>query len=1202
MGNLSLTFLGLFQSLLEGKPLSAFRSTKVQGLLVYLALTIRRQQSREVLAALFWPDEPEAVARKNLRQSLYQLRQVLGETAPQEEPYLLVTRSTIQFNAASDYSLDVAEFLDALENDHLEQAVAIYQGDFLPGFTCGSLPFEEWLRVERERLHRLAMDALFEMASRSLAKADYRKAESLAQRQLALEPWREEAHRQRMQALALLGERSAALAQYETCRLVLKDELGVAPSAETEALVARIRDQKLEPDNQRRLTHPLERRRLVTPFVGRKSEHDLLVKAFQQARLGNIQVVALLGEAGIGKTRLAQNFLEWAATQGADVLRGQAFETSGRLSYQPLTQVLRQRLERENAPEDLLSDLWLTQLTRILPELRDRYPDLSEPTQEEATARQHLFEAITRLGQALAKRAPLVLFFDDWHWADAASLDVLHYAALRWLEERAPILVLLTLRQEALNESPDVQAWWARLKHDVPCEQVNLVTLSAQEIEQLIHALFESKEEGNSAPDKVGNQSQLTLFGRWLFKETDGQPFFLVETLKALVERGLFQPGTGAIGWQVDWSKLDMKTLESDISVLPGVHAMIQGWLERLTAPAGNLLAAAAVLSQEATFDNLRRVASLDEIQALAALDELLGRQLLLEADENPATHVYDTAYNFTHQKLREVVYNEAGSARRRILHRRALEALQVAGASTAELSYHAFNAGLPVEAFHYSLAAGNEAMGLFASRVAITHFEAAWQLAEKMGWPEDISGADRQSLYASLGRAYELTEAWVEAQATYQAMIAYADAIGAAAMQCLGLNRLATVYNNGFKDPQQAITLLEQALKVAETSGDQRGMAETEWNLSVATRMQHKPDLARQHGEQALAIARQLGHPQLLARCLNSLAYVHSLLRQWDTVGAYAREARDLYAAAGDRVLEADSQRVLGWSQIYADRPQASLATLQETFAFSQKIENLWGQAECAWRLACTLTELGRYGEAIGLARQAVKQARIVGQPPMFLMALITLGSVQRTLMAFDAARVTLLEALAKSHEKSLTAYQDWVLAELCALHASSADWGKAKIYARQSLQAIQDKSLPPMSFSGWYLTEALLRGGDGDLARAEVERLGKILGDNRRFRIPWLRSQAELARWDGEPEQAITHLRAAEFLARDIGLPGEEWSVLGTLGSLYESREDHAEAQRARQASAAILLKLANSIDEQELRAGFLAADTVRQILNVA
>jgi DNA-binding SARP family transcriptional activator/predicted ATPase len=1200
MAYLSLTFLGSFQATLGGKALTAFRSAKVQGLLVYLALTRQQPQARDALAALFWPDEPDAVAKKNLRQSLYQLRQVLGETAAQEGSYLLVTRSTLQFNPAGDYSLDVTAFLSCLENDRLEQAASLYQGDLLPGFTCDSLPFEEWLREEQERLHRLALDALFELTRHSLARADYQTAQSLARQQLALEPWREEAHRQLMQALALLGERSAALVQYEACRAVLEEELGIEPSAETEALVAHIRDQQMEGGTRRELAPPAGRRRLTMPFVGRKSEHGALVSAYQQARSHGTQVVALLGEAGIGKTRLAQNFLDWAAAQGADILRGRAFETSGRLSYQPLVQAMRQRLERENAPEDLLSDLWLTQLTRILPELRDRYPDLPEPTHEEATARQHLFEAIARLGQALAERAPLVLFIDDWNWADAASLDVLHYAALRWSEERAPILVLLTLRQEALTESPDLQTWLTRLKHDVACAQLNLAALSRAETEQLIRALLEPEEGQDGAPPAgVQNLPPLTRFSRWLFEETDGQPFFLVETLKALVEEGLVRPDTDSHAWIVDWPKLDEQTRGSGSRVLPGVREIIRGWLDRVTAPAGELLTAAAVLGREASFDHLCRVAGLEEIQAVTALDELLTRGLLLEADEASPAPGRDPAYSFSHQKLGEVVYAEAGGARRRILHRRAFEALQATAAPAAELAHHALNAGLRTETIQYSLVAGNDAMRLFAARVAIAHYETARQVAEQRGWPEAVSGADRQALYTSLGRAYELAAAWPQAQETYQAMIAYSRTIGAPALECLGLNRLATVTINGFKDPQQAIALLEQARAVAEQSGDRPGLAETEWNLSLAARMQQETYLARQHGEQALAIARQLGHPQLLARCLNSLAYVHSRLRQWDTVEVYATEARDLYAAAGNRILEADSQRVAGWSQIYSGRTRESLTTLRETFAFSQQIENLWGEAECAWRLALALLELGRYGEAIRLARQGVKQARMVGQPMMVVLALSTWGAVQRTVMALEAARETLLEVLAESAEKGLTGFGDWALAELCALHALAGDWGQAHAYARQTLQAREDEALLPMGLTGWYETEALLRGDDDDLARTEVKRLGEILGHNRRYRIPWLRSLAVLAEWEGDTDLAITQLQAAATLAQEIGLPGEEWSILGALGTLYADQGDQAKAERAWKASAGIVLSLADSIEEEELRAGFLGADTIQPIL---
>src|SRR5207253_7900030 len=115
---------------------------------------------------------------------------------------------------------------------------------------------------------------------------------------------------------------------------------------------------------------------------------------------GAAQAVVLVGEAGIGKTRLAHEFADWAAADGADVLRARALEVGGRVPYQPLVQALRARLERANAPEDVLSDVWLAELSRLLPELRDRYPDLPLPAADEATAQPRLFEAVARLGEA----------------------------------------------------------------------------------------------------------------------------------------------------------------------------------------------------------------------------------------------------------------------------------------------------------------------------------------------------------------------------------------------------------------------------------------------------------------------------------------------------------------------------------------------------------------------------------------------------------------------------------------------------------------------------------------------------------------------------------------------------------------------------------------------------------------------------------
>ena len=158
-----------------------------------------------------------------------------------------------------------------------------------------------------------------------------------------------------------------------------------------------------------------------------------------------------------------------------------------------------------------------------------------------------------------------------------------------------------------------------------------------------------------------------------------------------------------------------------------------------------------------------------------------------------------------------------------------------------------------------------------------------------------------------------------------------------------------------------------------------------------------------------------------------------------------YAAEASQIYAAAGDRVLEADSQRVFGWSQAYCGQPRQSLVTLQTTLRFSQQIENLWGQAECAWRLAHTWRELGHYGHAVSLARQGVKQTRMVGHPAMGVLALSTWGSIQRTMMALAAAQVTLLEALSAATAQGANVAPDWVPAELCAIHAIAGDLGSS-------------------------------------------------------------------------------------------------------------------------------------------------------------
>ncbi len=307
MSQLTLSFFATFQVMLAQRPITHFRSANNQGLLVYLALNSDKPLPREVLATLFWPEESEQTAHNNLRQALHQLRKLLADLAETDTPYLLVTRQSVQWNRDSDYGLDVAHFLQAMEKGDLETAVSHYTGDLLPGFSCDSAEFEAWLRQEREHLHQLALEAMFELTQTHLQNGRLDKAQTVARKQLSLEPWREQAHRQLMQTFALAGDRGNALAQYERCRQTLWDELGIEPTAETTTLFSEIQTGKygpavsadfLRPPHKTRHNLPAE----TTPLIGREVEIDQISQRLNQPEQ---RLVTIVGPGGMGKTRLA---------------------------------------------------------------------------------------------------------------------------------------------------------------------------------------------------------------------------------------------------------------------------------------------------------------------------------------------------------------------------------------------------------------------------------------------------------------------------------------------------------------------------------------------------------------------------------------------------------------------------------------------------------------------------------------------------------------------------------------------------------------------------------------------------------------------------------------------------------------------------------------------------------------------------------
>ena len=312
---LNLYLLGTFKIILDGDPVTGFATDKARALLAYLALESDRPQSRDGLAGLLWPDQPEKKARQNLRQTLLYLRQALCA----DDSCLLIDRDTAQFDPGGDYTLDVTEFqaLSRACRQHRhrqpetclpciqrrERQAALYRGEFLEHFYLSdSALFEEWATLQREWLHREAVEALFALTEFHTRRGDLARAREFARRQVELEPWREEAHRQLMRLLALEGQRSAALAQYETCRRILRAEFDVEPAAETAQLWAHIKAGNVAPPRPAPAL-PLP----PTPFVGREAELRDLTESLADP---DCRLVTLTGPGGIGKTRLALELAE----------------------------------------------------------------------------------------------------------------------------------------------------------------------------------------------------------------------------------------------------------------------------------------------------------------------------------------------------------------------------------------------------------------------------------------------------------------------------------------------------------------------------------------------------------------------------------------------------------------------------------------------------------------------------------------------------------------------------------------------------------------------------------------------------------------------------------------------------------------------------------------------------------------------------
>lgn len=1220
-GKLRLRLLGPPGAYWDGETLS-FRTKKAFALLCYLAAEGGTHRRAE-LAALLWPESNEKKARTTLRSALADLRGVLGAGGEVEDEHLLIARDSLGFRAEAGADLDLTVLRTASELTRdsariarpdgeqrrellgqLRKGSEAYRGEFLEGFYLDDAPeFDYWVGVEREGWRTRLAVVLDSLSKLLLESGDAREAAAVAERWTAQDPRSEAAHGRLMHTRYALGDRAGALQVYEQYRSANEggsEEAVTAP--EMAALAARISAERVDRGPPSRL--PLDQRPMQAygprgsreahgaPLVGRSEELGTLAEEHSLVSSGGVRAVALVGEAGIGKTRLAEEFLLWSGAEGADVLRGYYTEVGEGVPYRGVISVLRPRLERERAPDDLLEDVWLSELGRILPELQERYPDLPPPTADEATAGSRLFEAVVRLFEALARRAQVTLFMDDLHWADAAALNRLRYVVRRLAEDGSPILLLLAMREEEMDRVVDLRGWLSALERVMPVRRLDLGSLNVHDTLRVLLSMTGGEQEDPAR--------RLEEFGRRLHAETGGQPFFLLETIRALLDRGTLtvkpDAGAGATAGTVAYAEETLADL-----LPPGVRGLIRERLSSLGSAASDLLAAGAVLGDGFEFEIVRRVAGRREGEALSALDEALRGRVLRESRHwRGGEH---GGYSFVHDKIRDVVYTDAGEARRRVFHRRALETLEAEGAPAAELARHALAARANEAAFSYSVAAAEEALAVFAVEDAWAHLGRARALleGEASGGERSRLGAPdgRLRLYGGLGRVHGVTRQWGEALGAYEKMLVEARESGDREAEWGALHRLATLGIEASAGQAWQEDEFYRGVRRKRDEGDEEGARRGVQGPGHATPEDFAWSLSAAHAcaSEALGLAREMRREDLVAQSLAVLGALEAYSGRWERALSAAEEELSFYSRMGDQAMEGRMLNHSAYGLFMTGKPREAVRRMRDHPGLTGELGDREINRANVNGMALALIETGDYEEALAIAREGLAAARSVDNAPRLVLNFLALGDALRTLFRLREAEEIYREMAGVVFPPEIRAL---VHSKLCAVAALASNWEEAHAEALLAAQLRDEAPIQLTEALHRHLeVEALLRGGEGDLAREQLERFGEAIGENRRLRLPYLRALAVLSWWNGDGAAALEHLQEARGLAGELGLPGELWQIEASLGELHGEMGNGTEAHRCRSRAAEIVRRLADGIQDRELRRWFLSATPVRSVL---
>lgn len=525
-------------------------------------------------------------------------------------------------------------------------------------------------------------------------------------------------------------------------------------------------------------------------LVARATELAEARELWRRALEGRGHCLLVSGEPGSGKTRLAREVIVQATLDGAAVLSGACYEYEAATPYLPFVEAFRRWLRDQN-DDDKLREIvgnGASQIAKLAPEVETRLGPFPTPHQLPAHEERFLFfEAVTQMFARLARPRGLLFYLDDLHWADSGTLWLLGHLIRNLREER--LLIVASYRDTELDRAHPLAKSLVDWNRERLTTRILLQRFGPEETRAQIAALLDENISGD--------------FSAAVYRETEGNPFFVEEVMKALIEQGSVRRESGK------WKRCEL----ADLVIPQSVKEAIGNRLNRVSPECNEVLRAAAILGKTFTIEELTAAADgQNENALLDALDEAVAAQLLAAGSED--------AFAFTHDKIREVLYEELNPIRRRRLHRRTAEGLErhreKAPVSVEKLAHHYLHAGEYERGLTYAKQAATEAERIFAYDEAMAAYGHALECAESLGLVEEQLALEEASGSAALASGDTL-----RAIAHFdRALVLAHDPGDRARVQCKAASSLVvTGDQRGLEYVREALTVLDPEANPMETA-----------------------------------------------------------------------------------------------------------------------------------------------------------------------------------------------------------------------------------------------------------------------------------------------------------------------------------------------------------------------------------------------